>query len=103
SNIQRVLSAAMRTSGTSTLLSQAQFVPAATKSIQEGHKHGDDYYAVWDEFLGNADTDFHNASTPHYDDRLFTTGVAVNALIDSWSFQIDGAESRRVSIAWVDE
>jgi hypothetical protein len=40
--------------------------------------------ACWDDFLGNAD------SPPSYSDRLFSTSIALNALIDTWTTATPG-------------
>jgi hypothetical protein len=44
----------------------------------------------WDEFLGLNDTNFEGQPAPTYCDRIFTTAVSLNALIDAWSFSVAG-------------
>lgn len=41
----------------------------------------------WDGFLGHADTNALNQSTPHYQDRFFSTAMTLNGLIDAWTYQ----------------
>lgn len=48
-------------------------------------------WLFWDDFLGNAD------STPSYDDRLFSTAMALNALMDIWTTTaVQEGRTRRV-------
>lgn len=54
----------------------------------------DQGYAYWDDFLGDGDTDAAGNLTPSYDDRLFSTAVAVNALLDTWTIR-DGPAKRQ--------
>jgi hypothetical protein len=46
-------------------------------------------YAHWDDFLGNADKNLRGYPAPKYEDRIFSTSVAVNALIDIWAEDAD--------------
>jgi hypothetical protein len=46
-------------------------------------------WIYWDEFLGNSDVNNEHESTPHFDDRIFSTAVAINALIDTWTQKIN--------------
>ena len=43
-------------------------------------------YACWDGFLGHADATLNGTLTPHYQDRFYTTAVAVNALLEAWTY-----------------
>ena len=43
----------------------------------------DQFY--FDDFLGDADLDIHNRSYNRGEDRLFTTAMAINTLLDSWT------------------
>jgi hypothetical protein len=47
----------------------------------------------WDDFLGNADKSWTGHPEPSHDDRLFTTAVSLNALIDTWSFWSPDSQS----------
>lgn len=47
--------------------------------------------ACWEGFLGQGDKNANNQSTPHADDRFFTTAVALNALLDTWSVRTPNA------------
>jgi hypothetical protein len=49
-------------------------------------------WMFWDGFLGENDVDAFGFSTPHHDDRLFTTAVAVNTLLDAWTRECGAAE-----------
>jgi hypothetical protein len=46
-------------------------------------------FAYWDDFLGNADTSLRGAEAPKYEDRLFSTSVSLNALLDIWTEETD--------------
>eukprot|EP00762_Andalucia_godoyi_P005766 ANDGO_06392.mRNA.1 hypothetical protein len=48
--------------------------------LADSRKTPSEGFACWDDFLGNADTPI-----PHYDDRLFSSALALSALIDSWA------------------
>ena len=54
-------------------------VPAILKSV-----HCDAFDCYWDDFLGNGDT-YKNKSKLNFEDRVFSTAMAVNALIDTYS------------------
>eukprot|EP01117_Protostelium_nocturnum_P014607 TRINITY_DN5574_c0_g1_i1.p1 TRINITY_DN5574_c0_g1~~TRINITY_DN5574_c0_g1_i1.p1 ORF type:complete len:633 (-),score=214.00 TRINITY_DN5574_c0_g1_i1:12-1910(-) len=43
-----------------------------------------DEFVYWEDFLGLADTGFFGRSDQHPDDRVFSTSVSVNALMDAW-------------------
>ncbi len=47
----------------------------------------DGTYTYWDDFLGVNDTDIFGRPINRAEDRLFTTSVAVNALLDTWTLQ----------------
>jgi len=40
----------------------------------------------WDDFLGDNDTDIFGKPLNRGEDRLFSTSVAINALLDTWSY-----------------
>lgn len=46
-------------------------------------------YAYWDDFLGNADKNIRGGAAPKYEDRLFSTSVSLNALLDIWTEEGD--------------
>eukprot|EP00455_Lapot_gusevi_P005163 TRINITY_DN12172_c0_g1_i3.p1 TRINITY_DN12172_c0_g1~~TRINITY_DN12172_c0_g1_i3.p1 ORF type:complete len:643 (+),score=195.28 TRINITY_DN12172_c0_g1_i3:79-2007(+) len=74
--VRDMLGSAMREAGTQQLLSSVK---------------RDGVYCYWDEFLGDSDTDFSGHPTPSYDDRLFSTSVAINALLDTWTTSQSGS------------
>jgi hypothetical protein len=55
-------------------------------------------YVFWDDFLGNADVNEAGAPIPKYEDRVFSTCVALNALIDMWTTSSFDGNTR--SISW---
>jgi len=81
--VGRLLTLAMRKSGTKQLLSL-------------GGKEGD--LAFWDDFLGEGDLDWFGQPDPHHDDRLFSTAVAMNALIDTWT-----QSNQHCQLSWISE
>eukprot|EP00906_Rhabdomonas_costata_P022301 RCo032227 len=50
-------------------------------------------YLHWDNFLGNGDTDVSGKPLPNYEDRVFSTAVAANALYDTWTL-LEGSGGR---------
>eukprot|EP01120_Amphizonella_sp_Union-15-10_P013124 TRINITY_DN6057_c0_g1_i1.p1 TRINITY_DN6057_c0_g1~~TRINITY_DN6057_c0_g1_i1.p1 ORF type:complete len:627 (-),score=103.35 TRINITY_DN6057_c0_g1_i1:45-1925(-) len=71
-DVRDYLTNAMRNEGTQQLISSSQL----------DSKNQD--WSYWDDFLGDGDTIF-GFSENRAEDRLFSTSVAVNALIDTWS------------------
>jgi len=69
-DVKNLLVYTLRTSGTTQLLAAANY---------------SDNFVFWDDFLGDNDTDFFGQHVNNADDRLFSTAVAVNALIDIWT------------------
>lgn len=68
--IREILTTSMRSHGTQQILRLAS---------KEGR------YTLWDEFLGNGDYPF-----PEYEDRVFSTATACNALMDIWAIKVQG-------------
>ncbi|PVD26733.1 hypothetical protein C0Q70_14411 [Pomacea canaliculata] len=66
-----LLKAALETSMTQDVIAKAQ---------QEGEE-----MIFFDDFLGDGDVDSHNRSVVHAEDRLFTTAMAINALVTTWT------------------
>lgn len=80
--IRKMLSRALRTYGTKQLL-------------ELGKSRGS--YCFWDEFIGNGDHPF-----PTYEDRVFSTAVACNALLDIWTVRRNSeGNTEQYSLAWV--
>ena len=79
-SIRDSLTSALRGQGTATMLGQAQHAPSGTPTPTAGQ-------VWWDEFLGDADTDAQGNPAPLHEDRLFTTAMALNALMASWTTQ----------------
>lgn len=50
-----------------------------TNEILKSVEHEEIYY-FWDDFLGNADF-VDETPSPSFDDRIFSTGMAINALL----------------------
>jgi hypothetical protein len=65
-----LLTSAMMTFGTDQVLGLAQ--------------HQNELY-FWDDFLGDNDVDIFGGKLVRGEDRIFSTSVAINALIDTWS------------------
>jgi hypothetical protein len=63
----------MEVYGTDQILALATFV----------NQGADMYY--WDDFLGDNDVGFFGQKLVRGEDRIFSTSVAINALIDTWS------------------
>jgi len=72
--IQDIFANTMRNAGTAQLLNMSNL----EKSFLQDYYH-------WDDFLGMNDINILGKPAPHYDDRLFSTSVAVNALLDTWT------------------
>lgn len=51
----------------------------------------------WFEFLGQADISFFNESEIHYDDRVFSTAVSLNALLSIWTSPINDSALKYIS------
>lgn len=79
--IRKILTRALRTYGTKQLLDL-------------GKSRGSYYF--WDEFIGNGDHPF-----PTYEDRVFSTAVACNALLDIWTIRRTQEGGGRHGLAWV--
>ncbi|KAJ5073806.1 hypothetical protein M0811_08370 [Anaeramoeba ignava] len=58
----------------------------ATKHILESAQE-DDNYVWWDDFLGVNDTYFNGKYVNNAEDRIFTTSMAINTLIDTWTIR----------------
>ncbi|KAJ3446352.1 hypothetical protein M0812_08890 [Anaeramoeba flamelloides] len=56
---------------------------ATPQLLNRGHTKGD--YLFWDDFLGVNDTNISGKPINRAEDRLFTTSIVLNALIDTWS------------------
>lgn len=69
-----LLTAAMRGNGTDSILQMAQL-------------DSTDNWVYWDDFLGDNDTNIFGTRENYAEDRLFTTAVAINALIDTWTYE----------------
>ncbi|KAJ5077229.1 hypothetical protein M0811_00549 [Anaeramoeba ignava] len=54
------------------------------KAVQE-----DSNNAWWDDFLGDNDTNLIGKHVNNAEDRIFTTSIAMNALIDTWTIRND--------------
>jgi hypothetical protein len=80
--IRDKLNVAMRRYGTEQLL---------TMMKREG------YYVYWDDFLGNGDLNSDGVPSPKFEDRVFSTTVALNALIDAWTISKTVGSSRYLS------
>jgi len=70
---KKLLTEAMRGNGTNAIVEN---------SVVDSKNSG---WVYWDDFLGNDDIDIFGYPINHGDDRLFTTAVAVNALVDIWT------------------
>ena len=57
----------------------------ATEQLLRKCKIKDGKWAVWDDKLGDSDTDVWGRPQPKADDRLFSTSGALNALLDIWT------------------
>src|SRR5690554_4175927 len=71
-----MLTLAMREEGTKRLVKESQVHPENSEWI------------FWDEFLGVNDT-FFGRPVNRAEDRLFSTSMAVNALMDTWTVSDD--------------
>lgn len=78
--VQHLLTEGIRGPGTEQLISRRVEDPSG--------------YVYWDDFLGNSDEKF--------EDRVFSTSVALNALIDAWTVQSDTVNGRK-AVKWVSE
>nr|KAG5710699.1 hypothetical protein BaRGS_035101 [Batillaria attramentaria] len=56
-----------------------------TKDIMEKAKAEGQDMLYFDDFLGDGDVDKHNQTLVRGEDRLFTTSVAINALLSTWT------------------
>ncbi len=68
------------------ILSEVMRGNATTAILQSAHV---DRHVFWQDFIGLNDTDWLGYADPHLDDALFTTSVALNALIDTWTSEND--------------
>jgi len=57
----------------------------ATTVMLADAKNDTSGHVFWDDFLGMADTDKNGNPAPTYEDRLFTTAITANALLDMWT------------------
>ena len=94
--LRSTLASSLRSQGTTTLLNSATWITNPDGSAG----------AVFDEFLGNADTDVQGNPTPQHEDRLYTTAMVTNALLASWTTatttaQDAGKEGPVETLAWV--
>jgi len=80
--VQSLLTRAMMTIGTRDLLARAQW---------DSHSN----WVYWDDFLGNNDTD-NGKSVNYAEDRLFSTSMAINALIDTWTTTVSSNNPKRL-------
>jgi hypothetical protein len=70
-----------------------------TKTIMDQAQQ-ESWYVFWDDFLGNADVGRDGGARPQYEDRVFSTAMATNALLDVWTIEgertsVNGAKTRR--------
>jgi hypothetical protein len=91
-DIQTNLAAALLQQGTATLTQKAQTGVSPNTSLPT---------AWYDDFLGNADVNAQNESTPHYDDRLFSTAIATLALTAAWTVDTDGPFAPTSALEWL--
>ena len=59
----------------------------ATQILQDD-KQCDSVFCHWDDFLGNGDK-FRNETKRLHEDRVFSTAMVLNTLIDSWTVRIE--------------
>lgn len=89
--LRSTLASSLRGQGTTSLLSRAQ--PITNPDGSAG--------AVFDEFLGNADVDAQGNPKPAHDDRLYTTAMAANALLASWTTATANTQAPVETLSWV--
>ena len=73
--VRKMMNDAMTGKGTQALLEMSQI-----QQISE-----DESYVFWDDFLGTNDQDWDGETVNQADDRLFSTAVSINALLDIWT------------------
>lgn len=62
-----------------------------------------DKYCYWDDFLGNGDH-YKNETKKFYEDRVFSTSMALNYLIDTWTVRSSRSSSKRaqqIKLHWL--
>ncbi|KAL8575183.1 hypothetical protein ACOMHN_042493 [Nucella lapillus] len=71
---------------------------AMTKHVtSSGTQEGDDM-KYYDDFLGDADLDAHNKTEMKAEDRLYTTTMAINALLTTWT--LTNTTSTTTTVTW---
>jgi len=70
---------------------------SATEQLIENSIEDADF-VYWQDFIGQADISWLGYPDPHPDDRLFSTSMGLNALIDAWT-QYNPAD--KTSLYWV--
>ncbi|XP_067658558.1 uncharacterized protein [Haliotis asinina] len=67
---------------------------ASPRVVAQGHSGSHNGYDVmyYDDFIGNADKTYENQSVNNADDRIFTTSMALNALLTTWTTQDQNTE-----------
>eukprot|EP00475_Leptophrys_vorax_P008931 TRINITY_DN15835_c0_g2_i1.p1 TRINITY_DN15835_c0_g2~~TRINITY_DN15835_c0_g2_i1.p1 ORF type:complete len:644 (+),score=160.84 TRINITY_DN15835_c0_g2_i1:90-2021(+) len=65
-----------------------------------GRIQRDGNHVFWDDFLGDADTNVFGAVSPQYEDRVFSTCAALNALIDIWTDSEYNESDSTKTLSW---
>jgi hypothetical protein len=60
----------------------------------------DGLFTYWDDFLGNGDKNKDGSVHRRYEDRVFSTAMTVNALIDIWSVKSRPEKNGRSQLKW---
>ncbi|KAK3575711.1 hypothetical protein CHS0354_022342 [Potamilus streckersoni] len=67
-----------------------------TDAIMKSVKYHGNTMRYFDDFLGNGDLDMNNKTVEYGEDRLYTTAMAINALLTTWTVYDD----KNKSLVW---
>ena len=85
------LAASMRDYGMKQIFKSASFIQDSVLGKR---------FAFWDDFLGNSDgQDIFQRTT--YEDRVFSTAVTLNAILDCWTLSIRDPNTKAVRRQWI--
>jgi len=63
----------------------------------------EDGFVFWDDFLGNGDVSLSGIPLERGEDRLYSTAVAVSALLETWTREREGTSSQGTVLDWKEE
>lgn len=84
-------------------LNKALKIYGTKQLLEEVIIDNDENIAYWDDFLGNNDTDINGNRVNNAEDRLFSTSIAVNALIDTWAYKVRDESSREIRLQYFND